>query len=393
MCLGIILVLISYANFPALQPQFEILWGLSKLESGLIFGIFFGGVMAGTPVLSPLADKLDPRRIWMLSAALMAFSAFGFALMAKGFWSALLFRGLTGFGLAGVYMPGLKILSDRLEGPTQTRATVVYTASFIIGSSLSFAMTGEIASAFGWQWAFIVTGVALAIAALLVLPIPPAEKHHLRDEDTHVLDFRPILRTRPVVAFITAYGAHCWEALTLSSWSVAVLTFHLTIFEPDLDPAFNPIWVASISGLMGFPASIIGNELCLRFGRRRMIFWIGAASAVVSAVFGFLLWMPYGFLVFMSFIIAFMISLDSGSLTAGMVQRAPKGYTAATMAVYSMSGFGAGLIGPFVFGGVLDLVGDANPLGWGLAYASVGLAALVVPLAMKYMGLKGDPGS
>ena len=144
---------------------------------------------------------------------------------------------------------------------------------------------------------------------------------------------------------------------------------------------------------MGFPASIIGNELCLRFGRRRVIFFVSAASAIISTIFGFLLWLPYWFLVLMSFIIAFMISLDSGSLTAGMVQRAPKGYTAATMAIYSTAGFGAGLIGPVVFGAVLDLVGDTKSLSWGLAYTSVGLAALVAPFAIRFVGLKGDPGS
>lgn len=392
MCLGIILAMLCYANFPALQPQFEALWGLTKMESGLIIGIFFGGVLAGTPILSPLADKFDPRRIWMCSAALMALSTFGFAFMAQGFWSALLFRGLSGIGLSGVYMPGLKILSDRLKGPTQTRATVVYTASFIIGFSVSFAMTGEIADAFGWQWAFIIAGVALVIAVLLVMPIPPVEKHHLREEDTHVMDFRPILHARPAMAFIAAYGAHCWEAFTIGSWSVAVLTFHLTVFEPDLNPVFNPIWVVSVTGLMGFPASVIGNELCLRFGRRRVIFFISVASAIITVIFGFLLWLPYWFLVILSFVSAFMITLDSGSLGAGMIHRAPKGYTAATMAVYSMAGFGAGLIGPFVFGAVLEFVGDTNTFGWGVAYASVGLAALGAPLAMRFIGYQEDSG-
>ena len=139
MCFGIILSLSCFANFPALQPQFEVLWGLSKTQSGLIIGIFFGGVLAGTPILSPLADKIDPRRVWLGSTLLMALSSFGFALLAKGFWSALLFRGITGLGLAGVYMPGLKILSDRLEGHAQARATVLYTASFIVG----FAGSGK----------------------------------------------------------------------------------------------------------------------------------------------------------------------------------------------------------------------------------------------------------
>jgi MFS family permease len=97
------------------------------------------------------------------------------------------------------------------------------------------------------------------IAALPVLPIPPAEKQHLREENTHVMDFRPILRARPA------------------------------------------------------------------------------------------------------------------------------------MAIYSMAGFGAGLIGPFVFGAALDLAGDTTTFGWGLAYTSAGLAALVAPLAMRFMGLRGDP--
>lgn len=393
MCFGIILVLACFANFPALQPEFEALWGLSKTESGLIFGIFFGGVLAGTPILSPLADKIDPRRIWLASTALMALSSFGFAFFAKGFWSALLFRWVTGFGLAGVYMPGLKILSDRLIGHTQARATVLYTASFIIGFAASFAMTGEVAAALGWQWAFITAGIALVIAALFVLPIPPAEDHHMRQEDTHILEFRPTLRARPAMAFIISYGAHCWEAFTIGSWGVAFLTFHLATFEPHLNPVFNPIWVATVTGFIGLPASLIGNELCQRFGRRRVIALVSAVSAVVSGIFGFLLGLPYWFLVMMAATITFLISLDSGAISVGMVQRAPKGYAAATMAIHSMAGFSAGLIGPLAFGVVLDLVGDTTRLGWGLAYAGIGIATFVAPLAIRFIGLKDDPGT
>lgn len=391
MCLGIILALTCFANFPALQPEFEALWGITKTESGLILGIFSGGVLVGTPILSPLADKIDPRRIWLASAALMALSSFGFAFFAKGFWSALMFRGFIGLGLAGVYMPGLKILSDRLEGRTQSRATVLYTASFIIGISVSFAMTGEIAAAVGWQWVFFTAGVVLVIAMLVVLPIQPAQGHHFREEDTHILEFRPTLRARPAMAFITAYGAHCWEAFTIGSWGVAFLTFHLATFEPDLNPLLTPIWVASVIGLVGLPASVIGNELCLRFGRRRVIFLASAVSAAVSAIFGFLLGLPYWFLILMSTASAFLISLDSGSIHVGMVQRAPRGYAAATMAIHSMAGFGAGLIGPFVFGLVLDIAGDSTKLGWGLAYASVGLAGFIAPIAIRFIGLRSDP--
>jgi len=151
--------------------------------------------------------------------------------------------------------------------------------------------------------------------------------------------------------------------------------------------------VATVFGLIGFPASVIGNELCLRFGRRHVIFFVSAFSAALSAIFGFLLGLPYWFLVMMSATGGFLISLDSGSISAGMVQRAPRGYAAATMAIHSMAGFGAGLFGPVVFGLVLDIAGDTTKLGWSLAYVSVGLATFVAPLVMRFVGLKDDPGT
>jgi hypothetical protein len=58
-----------------------------------------------------------------------------------------------------------------------------------------------------------------------------------------------------------------------------------------------------------------------------------------------------------------------------------------------MAGFGAGLIGPFVFGVVLDFAGSNTKVGWGVAYVSIGLAAFVAPLAMRFIGLRGDPGT
>ena len=153
------------------------------------------------------------------------------------------------------------------------------------------------------------------IAVLLVLPIPPAEKHHLREEDTPAMDFRPTLRARGD-GFYYGLRIPLGGSVTPGSWAVAVLTYHLSVFEPDLNPTFNPIWVAGITGLMGFPASVIGNELCLRFGRRRVIFYISVISAFISMIFGFLLWLPYWFLVLMSFIVVFMILTNPESIVA-----------------------------------------------------------------------------
>jgi MFS family permease len=113
MCLAEVVGMAGFAAFPALLPTFLDEWKLSNTAAGWISGIFFAGYVGLVPVLVSLTDRLDPRRIYLASMVLTVAAALGFALLAEGFWSALVFRVLAGIGLAGTYMPGLKILSDR----------------------------------------------------------------------------------------------------------------------------------------------------------------------------------------------------------------------------------------------------------------------------------------
>src|SRR5204862_4947270 len=93
----------------------------------------------------------------------------GFASLARGFASASFFQALLGAGIAGTYMPGLRLLSDRVFGPRQSRAIAFYTSSFGIGTALSLALAGAVAARSGWRMAFIVAGAGPLIAGALVL--------------------------------------------------------------------------------------------------------------------------------------------------------------------------------------------------------------------------------
>src|ERR1700682_749392 len=107
---------------PALLPDYIARWNLSKTEAGWLVGIFFAAYVVMVPVLVSLTDRIPVRRVYMLGTGLTALSHFGFALLADGFWSALLLRLLAGIGWAGTYMPGLKAITDPLEGTAQSRA-------------------------------------------------------------------------------------------------------------------------------------------------------------------------------------------------------------------------------------------------------------------------------
>ena len=107
LCAAEVLAMAGTMSFQALIPTFVAAWQLSHSEVGWISGISFGAYVAGVPILVSLTDRIDPRRIVIVFSLLAAVSSIGFAWLAEGFWSALLFRALGGLALGGPYMPGL----------------------------------------------------------------------------------------------------------------------------------------------------------------------------------------------------------------------------------------------------------------------------------------------
>ncbi|MEJ2167458.1 MAG: MFS transporter [Desulfobacterales bacterium] len=115
-CLAEIFGLAAVYAFPALLPTFRAEWMLSNTQAGWISSAYYAGYMVLVPVLTSITDRVDARKIMGLGALLGALSAAGYAFLAQGFWSALGLRLVGGVSLAGIYMPGLKVVSDHTEG-------------------------------------------------------------------------------------------------------------------------------------------------------------------------------------------------------------------------------------------------------------------------------------
>ena len=161
-CGAHLLTMVGVFAFPALLPGFLETWGLSHTEAGWIAGIRYGGYAMGVPLLVSVTDRLDARRIYLFGALLSALGFAGFALFAQGLWTALLFEGVAGFGLAATYMPGLRMLVDRYVGERQPRTVALYTASFSAGVAISYFLAGLLGRTFGWQAAFWAGSAAAA---------------------------------------------------------------------------------------------------------------------------------------------------------------------------------------------------------------------------------------
>ena len=307
-----------------------------------------------------------------------ALATLAFGWFAEGLWSATAIWALTGIGFAGAYMPGLKALTDRLPAGDVSRSVTLYTSSFSFGVGLSFLVSQLVADRFGWRAAFLITGLGPVIMIVTCVlmpamkPTPSARK---------LLDFGPVLRNRPAMGYVLGYGAHCFELYGIRTWVVAFWAF-VAARKADALP-FGPVAVSVAFAVLAMPASILGNEAALRFGRHRALNVLMVASAAVAVAIGLSVEASPLLLLLLLLLYGLTVPADSGALTSGMAMSAEPSHRGATMAMHSTVGFGLSAVGAWAAGVVLDLAGGvASASGWFAVFMLLAAAILLGPVAL-----------
>ncbi len=378
MCFGQFGNLLPHMVVPAVMPGHLMpLWHLTGTEAGLMAGAYAFGYMLAVPILTTLTDRIDARLVLLAGSALSALATATLGLVADGLWSATAVWGLAGVGFAGAYMPGLKALTDRLTAADMSRSVTLYTASFSVGVGLSFLVSQLTADAFGWRSAFFITSLgplAMIAACLGLAPHKPAAPR------ARLLDFAPVLRNRAALGYILGYGAHCFELYGMRTWIVAFWSF---VVGRNGDAPIGPIALSFVWTVLAMPASILGNEAALRFGRHRAIAVVMLTSGAVALAIGLCAGMSSWLLLALILIYGVTIPADSGALTSGMTASAVPAHRGATMALHSTVGFGLSAAGAWAAGIALDAGGgSASPSGWLAVFAVLAAGVLVGPFAL-----------
>lgn len=391
LCIGQVLVQLGSAVWPALLPGMIPLWALTNSQAGWITAIFLGAYMVAVPVLVPLTDRLDPRHVYLLGVGLICLGHLLFGLFAEGFWTAFFARALSGIGWAGTYMTGLKLLADRVEGKLMSRATAGHAASIAISGALSFSFADVLARNFGWPAPFLAASASAGLAWLLVFltvgrsPLPSDTQ-----KSSNVFDFGPVFRNRSAMAYALAYCIHTLEFHALRGWGVVFLGF---VAGGGGTALLSPTAALTILGILATIATVMGNEMSIRFGRRRLIIGAMAASIACACLLGLAAPQSYILATALILVYGFMISLDSSSLTAGTAGSAEPSRRGATLAVHSTLGYAGGFLGPLMIGWSLDVAGGMSPNSWMLAFSLVAacvLCSLIVFWIMRPRELVGD---
>jgi predicted MFS family arabinose efflux permease len=379
-CVAEILSLSGYSIVPALLPEITEDWALDSTQGGWLAGIISGGYMIGVLPLVAATDRMPARTVYLACAVLSVFSSLGLAL-SDTFAPALLFRALTGFGLAGMYMPGLRAVTDGTDGARRARIAALYTSSFTIGTALSFLL-GRTGIQYGWRAAFMVASLMSLVGLIIAWAMLPRRAAPARPAKAR-FPMRAVMRNRDAVILIAAYTATIWGAVGLRQWVVVFLGF--CAGDPTRTD-WRMLTVAAIINLLGVPAGLWGNELAIRFGLRFTAICIFVTTAIVTGLFGLAAMLPFLLASLASLAVGFVAQGNFSNLTSGLLAAAEPQHAGATMALYSCIGFGGGFLGTVLFGFTLDRFGGAGQLAaWVASFGGSGIACLLGAAAMAFL--------
>ena len=370
--------LLGFACYAVVLTTLQEEWHLTNLESGLLASAFFFGYMLAVPLATALTDRVDARKVYLVGGLCATSGLLGMGILAFNFWTALFFMAMNGAGLAGTYMPGLKILSDRIQSGEITRHIAFYTAFFGIGTGFSYVCSGWILSALGWRYVFSIIALGPFTAFLIVLLLIPPLQHEkwkgaiqIRLHDIFPLEkWKLVLQDKKASGFIFGYTAHSLELFASRSWLVAFFVFCGAASGETFILAATTL--AGVINFFGVPASILGNEIALRVGRQKWVCIVMLTSAVLGIALACSTSQSWWLIVVLAIGHAVFIMADSATLTAGLVTSAQENIKGAAMGLHSLMGFGGGMVGPAIFGFVLDISGSrSSQIAWIWAYIAV----------------------
>jgi len=370
--------LLGFACYAVVLTTLQEEWHLTNLESGLLASAFFFGYMLAVPLATALTDRVDARKVYLVGGLCATSGLLGMGILAFNFWTALFFMAMNGAGLAGTYMPGLKILSDRIQSGEITRHIAFYTAFFGIGTGFSYVCSGWILSALGWHYVFSIIALGPFTAFLIVLLLIPPLQHEkwkgaiqIRLHDIFPLEkWKLVLQDKKASGFIFGYTAHSLELFASRSWLVAFFVFCGVASGETFILAATTL--AGVINFFGVPASILGNEIALRVGRQKWVCIVMLTSAVLGIALACSTSQSWWLIVVLAIGHAVFIMADSATLTAGLVTSAQENIKGAAMGLHSLMGFGGGMVGPAIFGFVLDISGSrSSQIAWIWAYIAV----------------------
>jgi MFS family permease len=374
--------------YSAVLPLTQQAWGLSGRDAGLIQSAFHVGYLASLFIVGFIVDRFGAKRALVLTGIAAWASPMLFVLFADGFRSAYWLHLFTGLCSGGTYTPGLALLNEHVQRARRGSAMGFFIAASSAGYALCLGLASVALGFTDWRGALgVVAAMPLLgwLLALLALAKVPNVIHPRPAGDSPFSALPAVLKDRRSMLSILGYAFHNWELLGLWAWLPAFLAAAQMAAGASMPEATaNALIFSAVTYIANIAGSIVGGAMADRWGRTETILLWSCVSLALSFSIGWLIGLPPVALLPIACLYNFAAIADSSTHSTVLGENAPPHYLGVAYSVRSMIGFGAGAVSPTVFGWALDLAGgqaSGDPFAWGLAWSTLGLGAVLGPLA------------
>ncbi|MHC4515442.1 MAG: MFS transporter [Planctomycetota bacterium] len=324
----------------AVSPQLRELWGLTAGQAGWLTTAVQVGFVAGTAVAAALniAD-LVPARWYFATTSVLAGAANALLILDPGYSTALVLRFATGFFLAGVYPPAMKMIA------TWFRSARGFAIGTVVGAlTIGKALPYLIRAVEGAEVRdVLLTASANCGLAAVIVAIGYRDGPHAFER--RAFSWRltgTILRHRPTRLALLGYLGHMWELYAMWTWVPAFVAASVATRAATTGATY-PVWTEDV---VAFGAIAAGGLGCVwggwqadRVGRERLVNLAMAASGVCSLLIGWFFGADPWLLAGIAWAWGFFVVADSAQFSTLVTEVAPRHAVGTALTLQTSLGF------------------------------------------------------
>jgi MFS family permease len=316
---------------PAVAREWQLSAGTTAWLTLAVQLGFVGGTLVSA--LANLPDVVSVRRLFFASALAGAITNLLFATIAHGAATGIALRFATGFFLAGVYPPGMKIIA------TWFRAGRGFALGVLVGALTLGKASPYLLNAIGsasWRVNVGFASILAAIGGTIVLLFVDDGPYALPNQPFDLDQVTDIVRNRGVRLANFGYFGHMWELYAMWTWIPVML-------RASVAASGSPARVAEIGSFIvigsGAVGCIVAGRFADRIGRTVVASAAMIASGTCCLAIGFLFGGPPALLLFVAAIWGATVVADSAQFSACISELSDPRYIGTALTLQTCIGF------------------------------------------------------
>ena len=353
----------------AAAPQLRAIWSLDASQAGWLTTIVQLGFVAGTATaaLLNLADIVSSRHYFTMAA--LSAAGLNLALLATPSYEvALALRFFTGFFLAGVYPPGMKMAATWFR---EERGLAIGTVvgALTVGKAMPYLV--QAFEGTGIAWIFVSTSAGAVPAAMLVLlgyrdgPYP-FERRPFSWELV-----RTVVREREWRLATGGYLGHMWELYSFWTWVPAFFAASIAAQGLAGEGAFTLVQVLTfVTIAVGGIGCVWGGRVADRIGHERFVIGALATSGACCLAAALIYGQPLWVLLPIALIWGASVVADSAQFSTLVTRSVPAHAVGTALTLQTSLGFLLTMVSMQLVPVVVDMVGWR----WAFTFLALGPA-------------------